>query len=104
MNINRETRGHPNERDATRGRGMDSYSFGRRVRRVLGTSTVLVRRGLHSFLWRDSAVIPPITCGWCGYRYACEFNTESELRHLSVCIVYQTEPAVEIRDGKEFIE
>ena len=47
--------------------------------------------------------INPVFCAWCGHRYIGEFNTETELQHLSACVIYQTKPAAEIRDGKEFI-
>ena len=49
-------------------------------------------------------LLEPTICDWCGFQYEGEFNTETELQHLSICTVYQTKPADEVRNGKEFLE
>jgi len=48
-------------------------------------------------------LLKPTICDWCGFCYEKELTTETELEHLSVCTVYQTKPADEVRDGKEFL-
>ena len=48
--------------------------------------------------------LEPAICGWCGSQYHGEFNATTEQQHLSICPVHQTLPAVEIIDGKEYIQ